>query len=196
MPNIDDLIKSTPQKAGAQAKQHAQADLTASVVITQEDGQANWQHYFAVWQVRDGYFKGKDRDGNIIVVQTREAKDALSGDVSASARRPDLFIYRETDDETGKSVWDEITVAWKGKKAGIFKAKTDEGDDIVIQTKEAKAANFSRKRLRRIDAIDLGTAFSSPDSVASLIVHGEQADDDALDSADEEAEDIPAPLDS
>lgn len=129
------------------------ADMTASLVVPNPDGKPQWQYYFAVWEVKDGYFKGTDKDGNTIIVQTKAAKDAITGQQDNGKRRPDLFIHIEGEDEQGNKVWDEILVAWQSKN-GNFLAKNEDGHDIVIQPREIKEAAFKKRAPKRMAAID------------------------------------------
>lgn len=138
------------------------ADLTASLVIPRETGKAEWQHYFALWGVKEGFYKGKDTDGNTIVAMTKAAKDAISGQKDNGKKRPDLFIHIEGEDEQGSTVWDEILVAWLSKK-GNFLTKNDDGIDIVIQPREVKEAAFKNRAPKRMAAIDLDAVFNDED---------------------------------
>ena len=129
------------------------ADITASLIIPQDEGKPKWQHYFALWLVKEGFYKGKDKDGNTIVAMTKVAKDAITGQTDNGKKRPDLFIHIEGEDEQEEKVWDEILVAWQSKN-GNFLTENDEGLKIVIQPREAKEAllkKFARKRMAAID---------------------------------------------
>lgn len=128
-------------------------DLTADV-ITQQDGKSVWEAFFAVWAVKAGYFKGVDVNGQTIVAQTLEAKLALEEREPSSRRLPDLYVYLETI-EDGEKVWTEILVAWKGKKDGIFTGKGNDGNDVVIRTKEAKAALSVKRKPKQVKVLDL-----------------------------------------
>ncbi|TDF37174.1 hypothetical protein EYS14_13520 [Alteromonadaceae bacterium M269] len=162
------------------------ADMTASLVIPQDEGKPEWQHYFAVWLVKDGYYKGVDNDGNTIIVQTRAAKDAMtgqkdSGPTNTKRRRPDLFIHIEGEDEQGEKVWDEILVAWKSRN-GNFLTKNDEGHDIVIQPREVKEAAFKHRAPKRIAAIDLDADPNTDEAIT-------EADSNAAEELVEESTD-------
>lgn len=133
--------------------QDTKPDLTADLVI-QQDGKSIWEAFFAVWAVKVGYFKGVDVNGQTIVVQTLEAKLALEERESSSRRLPDLYVYLENM-EDGEKVWTEILVAWKGKKDGIFTGKDNDGNDVVIRTKEAKAALSVKRKPKQVKALDL-----------------------------------------
>lgn len=131
------------------------ADLIASLVIPQETGKAEWQRYFSLWLMKDGFYKGTDEDGNTIVAMTKAAKDAISGQKDNGKKRPDLFIHIEGEDEQGNTVWDEILVAWQSKN-GNFLTKNEDGYDIVIQPREVKEAAFKTRTPKRMAAIDFG----------------------------------------
>ncbi|TDF41294.1 hypothetical protein EYS14_00065 [Alteromonadaceae bacterium M269] len=156
------------------------ADMTASLVIPNPDGKPDWQQYFAVWeQPKDGCFKGRDKDDNSIVVMTREAVDAITGyQGDDNKKRPDLFIYIEVT-EDGETFLDEVLVAWKGKKTGIFKTQNEEGHDIVIHTREAKEATFKNRPRKRMAAINF--------DAVSVLEEPAPADAD-IDAAEESAE--------
>lgn len=138
--------------------QKTKPDLTAKVVSKDGD-KAIWSQLFAVWKGKqDGYFKGKDKDGHTIIVQTLDAKNALLEQQGmqplTSARSPDLFIYRE-DVEDGEKIWTQILVAWTGKKDGYFTGKDADGNDVVMQTREAKDAALKRQPVKQAVPVDL-----------------------------------------
>ncbi|WP_133471335.1 hypothetical protein [Paraglaciecola marina] len=129
------------------------ADLTASLLIPKEGGKPDWQHYFALWLVKEGFYKGKDKDGNTIIAMTKAAKDAISGQKNNGKKRPDLFIHIEGEDEQGEKIWDEILAAWKSRN-GNYLTENEDGIKIVIQPREAKETllkKFARKRMAAID---------------------------------------------
>lgn len=144
------------------------SDLNASIV-TEENGRKQWHSLFTADKTIDGYFMGKDKDGNAIVVQTREAKShwlSQQGDELKGNRLPDLFIYLE-EEEDHEKIWTEILVAWKGKKAGYYTTRNAEGQSVVIQTREAAEANLTNRHAYRMAAVDLeAQALNATDTIS------------------------------
>lgn len=133
----------------------AKPDLTASI-ITIQNGKNVWENYFSVSAVKKGYFKGEDVNGQIIIVQTLEAKLEQEGRQPTGKHLPDLYIYLETLEEGGK-VWTEILVAWQGKKQGYFTGKDNDGNSVVIQTRDVKEAYLKQRPQKRVTPVDLDT---------------------------------------
>ncbi len=142
-------------------------DMSASFVTSEGDKKV-WSEYFAVWLIKEGYYKGEDKDGNTIIVQTRTARDVITGqqDTPSNKRRPDLFIHIETE-EDGEKLWDEILVAWKSKN-GNYLAQNEDGQDIVIQTRETKEALFKRFQQKQIAPVDLDIDHTPDESADEL----------------------------
>lgn len=144
---------NSPETCLIRPSRRPQPDITASLIIKDESGKSHWQPYFSVFDDGEGFFKGKDIDGNTILVLNREAKDAITGTPpNPSKKRPDLFIFIEAEDENGEPIWDEILVSWKGRKDGTFKTQNAEGHDIILQTREAKEAALAKTSTKRIAA--------------------------------------------
>jgi hypothetical protein len=134
-------------------KSDTKPDLSADT-ITKLDGKSIWEAYFAVWIVREGYFKGVDVNGQTIIVQTLAAKLKQEGREASGNRLPDLYTYLETI-EDGEKVWTEDCVLWKSKKEGYFTGKNADGVDVVVQTREAKEALSGKRKPKQVKAIDL-----------------------------------------
>lgn len=146
--------ETTTEKPFIRSSRRRKADMSASFVTPEGDRQV-WSKYFSVWLIKEGYYKGEDKDGNTIIVQTRAARDLITGqqDTPDNKRRPDLFIYIETEEEDEK-FWDEILVAWQSKN-GNYLAQNEDGQDIVIQHRETKEALFKRFKQKRVAPVDL-----------------------------------------
>ncbi|MEM0909424.1 MAG: hypothetical protein AAGJ37_00525 [Pseudomonadota bacterium] len=148
----------TTETSHVRPSRRRKPDIIASLIIEQDCGKTTWQPYFDLWDDGEGFYKGTDPDGNPILVLTREAKDAIvEPPIHSTKRRPDLFIFIEAEDEAGEPMWDEILVAWKGKKDGTFKTQNAEGQDIILQTREAKAAALAKSNTQRIAASALAS---------------------------------------
>ncbi len=167
--------ETTTDKPLIRPSRRRKPDMSASFVTLEGDKKI-WSKYFSVWLIKEGYYKGEDNNGNTIIVQTRAAKDAITGqqDTSSNKRRPDLFIHIETE-EDGEKLWDEILVAWKSKN-GNYLAQNEDGQDIVIQPRETKEALFKRFKQKRVAPVDLGIDHTPDESVDELTEPQETAE--------------------
>lgn len=128
-------------------------DLTATI-IREQDGKSIWDAFYTANNVKQGYSKGEDINGRIIIVETLTAKLEREGKQPSSKNLPELYTYVETV-ENGEKVWNQLAVAWKGKKDGIYTGKTTEGESIVIQTRAAIEALSVKQKPKQVKALDL-----------------------------------------
>lgn len=144
-------VTTTNQTTASTAK----PDLTANL-IREQDGKSIWDAFYTANNVKPGYSKGEDINGRTIIVETLAAKLEREGKQPSNKRLPELYTYVETVDvEAGTKVWDELAVAWKGKKDGVYTGKTTDGESIVIQTRAAIEALSVKQKPKQVKALDL-----------------------------------------
>lgn len=133
----------------------AKPDFTANI-IREQDGKSIWDEFYTATHIKQGYSVGEDINGRKIIVETLAAKLEREGKQPSNKRLPELYTYVETVDvEAGTKVWDELAVAWKGKKDGVYTGKTTEGESIVIQTRAAIEALSVKQKPKQVKALDL-----------------------------------------
>lgn len=128
-------------------------DFTANIIREQDD-KSIWDAFYTANNVKPGYSKGEDINGRTIIVETLAAKLEREGKQLSDNRLPELYIYVEIV-EDGVKVWNQIAVAWKGKKDGVYTGKTSDGENIVIRTRAAIEALNVKQKPKQVKALDL-----------------------------------------